>query len=165
MSMLKIYTDGACSNNPGPGGWGAIFTGRRKLRTISGHALSTTNNRMELLAVIKAYNYVYKNLSKIKTRDIVLYSDSAYVVNAINNNWLDSWVRNKWRTSKGGYVKNTDLWTEYVIIRRKLHNKGVNIKLVKVKGHSGDTYNEYVDKVAREQVMVARQHLDNLGGE
>lgn len=159
MNKIKIYTDGACSNNPGPGGWGVVFTGNKKLKVLSGYDICTTNNRMELIAVAKAFRYVYKHFKEYKNKEIVLYSDSAYVVNAINNKWLFSWRKNNWKTSKGLPVKNADLWLKYLKYNTLLHKKHISIKLIKVKGHSGDTYNEYVDGVAKEQVNIAREHL------
>lgn len=163
MNKIKIYTDGACSNNPGPGGWGVVFTGEKKLKILSGYAVCTTNNRMELLAVIEAYKCIYKHIKRFRRIDVVeIYSDSAYVVNAINNNWLHTWSKKDWKTSKGSPVKNKDLWKEYIkynmLIQKELH---IVIKIIKVKGHSGDTYNEYVDGVAKEQVNIAREHLVN----
>lgn len=165
--ILRVYTDGACSNNPGPGGWGAVFTGTKSLKTLEGFEVETTNNRMELTAVVETLEYVYRFGGKCKTKGIVLLeviSDSAYVVNAITNRWLESWRINGWQTSRGGEVKNTDLWQRFLKVRALLESKyDIRVKFIKVKGHSGDTYNEYVDGVAKAQVMKAREYLDNGG--
>lgn len=159
MNKIKIYTDGACSNNPGPGGWGVVFTGEEKLRVLAGYDVCTTNNRMELLAVVKAFQYVYRHSLNYEGV-LELYSDSAYVVNAINNNWLTSWRFNDWKTSKGSPVKNADFWKMYIKYSTLLkRDTNVVIKIIKVKGHAGDTYNEYVDGIAKEQVSLARQYI------
>ena len=103
MQQITIYTDGACSGNPGAGGWGAILIYKDYLKEISGAEKETTNNRMELLAVIKALSLLKKE------QDVVLYSDSAYVVNAFNQKWIDSWTSNGWKTSGRKPVPNKDL--------------------------------------------------------
>lgn len=153
---VRIFTDGACSENPGPGGWAAVFNSDSKCKTISGNEKMTTNNRMELMAVIQAYSKV---LSKAQNEDteFELYSDSAYVVNSINNGWIDKWQRNNWKTTKNDDVKNRDLWEKLAYMRNKARSLGVYIKIIKIKGHAGNTFNELVDKLAKEESMKAKE--------
>ena len=156
---IRIYTDGACSENPGPGGWAAVFNTESKCLTISGNEIETTNNRMELRAVIEAY----KKISKAKaTNDFEIFSDSAYVVNAINNKWIESWKRNNWKTAKGDEVKNKDLWEELIKIREDVCSKGICVVIFKIKGHAGNTFNEMVDKLAKEESMKAKEYVGEL---
>lgn len=157
MAKIKIYTDGACSNNPGPGGWGVVLTGTKDIKVLSGFMPNTTNNRMELRAVIEAMRHILSN--KDDFDDVEIYSDSAYVVNAVNNNWVLSWKKNNWRTSKGSSVKNRKMWEVYIGYEKSLRDAGIKCKLIKVKGHNGDTYNEYVDGVARNEVNKARLYI------
>lgn len=154
---VRIFTDGACSENPGPGGWAAVFNSESKCRTISGNEELTTNNRMELRAVIETYK---KIVNKKKHRPDVqydIYSDSAYVVNTINNQWIEAWKKNNWQTTKREDVKNKDLWEEFDELRTKAKELGIYITLNKVKGHSGNTFNELVDKLARAESMKAKE--------
>ena len=166
MNKVKVYTDGACSNNPGPGGWGVVFTGTEEPKVLSGFKPKTTNNKMELRAVVEAMNYIVCNRSDFENVDVEIYSDSAYVVNAINNKWVDTWKKNKWKTSKGSAVKNKGLWELYIALNEKLNRFGINFIIIKVKGHSGDTYNEYVDGVAKNEVNNARLYIaTKMGGD
>lgn len=154
---IRIFTDGACSENPGPGGWAVVFNSESKCRTISGNEELTTNNRMELRAVIETYK---KIVNKKKHRPDVqydIYSDSAYVVNTINNQWIEAWKKNNWQTTKREDVKNKDLWEEFDELRTKAKELGIYITLNKVKGHSGNTFNELVDKLARAESMKAKE--------
>jgi ribonuclease HI len=148
---IRIFTDGACSGNPGPGGWAAIILFSDNHVELVGCNKDTTNNRMELTAVIKAIEYVRSN--KITTK-VDIYSDSAYVVNAVNKGWLKKWQGNGWRTNAGSEVKNMDLWEIFLKLLNK--NKKRNINFVKVKGHSGHIHNERVDDLAREQSELAK---------
>ncbi len=137
MKEVTVYTDGACSGNPGKGGWGAVlmFNGHKK--EISGAENNTTNNRMELLAVIKA-------LEKLKEPCIVkLYSDSAYVVNAFNQGWIESWQKNNFRGSDKKEIKNLDLWQKLINLTN-IHK----VTFIKVKGHADNEYNNRCDKLA-----------------
>lgn len=155
---IRIFTDGACSENPGPGGWAAVFNTENKCTTIQGHEQLTTNNRMELKAVVESFK---KILSK-KIRDDIefeLYSDSAYVVNAINNKWVDKWQQNSWKTTKQDDVKNRDLWEELCFVKNKARLFGAYIKVIKIKGHAGNTFNELVDKLAKEETLKAKEEL------
>lgn len=160
--MIKIYTDGACSDNPGPGGWAAVFPLSTYIEDIRGNEKQTTNNRMELKAVVKAFEWIKDKHRKkeneiIKETKIELYSDSAYVINSITKNWLEVWKVNGWKTTKGDDVKNRDLWEEFYNVRKYLRRFGYTIEFVKVKGHSGNTFNEMVDKLARQQSELARE--------
>lgn len=134
---ITIYTDGACKGNPGPGGWAAILIAGKTEREISGAESDTTNNRMELQAVIEAL--------KCLTRpcDIKLYTDSKYVCNAFLQNWISNWLKRGWTTSAGKPVKNKDLWEELISL-----TKPHNITWFWVKGHSGNKYNERCDELA-----------------
>ena len=135
MYDVTIYTDGACSGNPGAGGWGAILMCGDHSKQISGGDAETTNNRMELTAVIEAL-LALKSPSRV-----TLYSDSAYVVNAFNQNWLTNWQNSAWRTSGRKPVQNKDLWLKLIELT-KIHK----VKFVKVKGHSDNTFNNECEK-------------------
>ena len=136
-----IYTDGACSGNPGPGGWGAIILNEKKeLHNISGKTKDTTNNRMELMAPIMA-------LKKIKSNsDVVIFTDSTYVKNGITD-WIKKWEKNGWKNSNKKTVKNKDLWI-------KLNNLCSENKVIWkwVKGHSTNKYNNLADKLATQAI-------------
>ena len=137
---VDIYTDGACSGNPGKGGYCAILKYGENEKIISGYEENTTNNRMELLAVIKG-------LEGLNTPcKVNLYSDSNYVVNAFNEGWIYSWQLNGWKTSSKKEVKNIDLW-EILLNKLKEHD----VKFIKVKGHADNPYNNKCDKIAVEQ--------------
>lgn len=157
---VRIFTDGACSENPGPGGWAAVFNAANSCRTISGNERLTTNNRMELRAVVEVFKKIVRmeiNKSKNAHHEYDIFSDSAYVVNTINNNWLEVWQKNNWQTTKREDVKNKDLWEEFNALRLKAEGLGICITLNKIKGHSGNTFNELVDKLAREESIKARE--------
>lgn len=152
---VRIFTDGACSENPGPGGWAAVFNTESKCYYISGNEIETTNNRMELKAVIEAFRNI---LEKAKvTNKFEIFSDSAYVVNAINNHWIEVWQKNNWKTTKGDDVKNRDLWEEFSKVRKEVLKRGINVTIIKIKGHAGNSFNELVDKIAREESMKAKE--------
>ena len=139
MKRVEIFTDGACSGNPGAGGWGAILRYNQVEKELSGGEPETTNNRMELTAVISA-------LSALKEPcNITLYTDSRYVMDGVLQ-WLPNWKQNGWKTSnKKSPVKNVDLWQELDTLLQK-HN----IRWIWVKGHNGHEENERVDKLARD---------------
>jgi ribonuclease HI len=139
MKEIIIYTDGACSGNPGPGGWGAVLLFKEQQKEIRGGENETTNQRMELKAVIEALRSL-----KVTGWDVRIFSDSAYVVNAFDQHWLDNWQRNGWRNSKKEPVANQDLWRELLQLAER--NR---VKLMKVKGHAGHVYNERCDELAR----------------
>ena len=136
MKEVTIYTDGACSGNPGPGGWGAILRYGSAVKEMSGGDPETTNNRMELTGVITA-------LSALKEPcHVTLYTDSQYVESAVNLGWLESWQRRGWRR-KGGEVKNPDLW-QALIPLLETHD----VTFVWVKGHAENEYNNRCDELA-----------------
>ena len=137
MKKVNIYTDGACRGNPGHGGWGAVLVYGSIEKELSGGEPNTTNNRMELSAVIAA-------LSALKEPcEVTLTTDSQYVVNAIEKGWLDNWLKNNWRKSDRGEVLNVDLWRELLVLL-DTHT----VSFVWVKGHNGHPYNERCDKLA-----------------
>jgi ribonuclease HI len=137
MKKVEIYTDGACSGNPGKGGFASILIYKGVEKVISGSEALTTNNRMELIAVIKGLKALKEPC------EVDLYSDSAYVINAINENWLNDWKNNNWKTSNKKSVKNIELWQELDQLI-KVHK----VKFIKVKGHSDNEYNNRCDKIA-----------------
>lgn len=139
---ICIYTDGACSGNPGPGGWGAVLIYGENIKEISGGEKDTTNQRMELLAVIKALEAL-----KVTGWDVTVYSDSAYIVNAFKEDWIGNWEKNGWKNSKKEAVANQDLWKRLLALM-ELNN----VKIEKVKGHSGDFWNERCDELARKAI-------------
>lgn len=138
MKHVDIYTDGSCKSNPGPGGWCAILVYRGKEKQISGGDGNTTNNRMELTAVIEA-------LSALKEPcEVTLISDSKYVLDALINGWAKAWQANGWRKSDKSAALNTDLW-EKLLSEVEKHK----IDYMWVKGHAGHPYNERCDKAAQ----------------
>ena len=158
---LRIFTDGACSNNPGPGGWASIFNMSHGSKVLKGYEINTTNNRMELMAVVKTLEkLLIKNFYDCDTVEI--HSDSAYVVNAINNDWMSKWKKNGWTTSKGDAVKNRDLWEDFATLYEAVKEANIDMVFKKVKGHSGNTFNEMADEVARGQAILARKSYMNI---
>ena len=135
--MIKIYTDGSCLNNPGNGGWAAIININGEVKKISGSVKDTTNNKMELMAPIKALQEVKGN------EQIEIYTDSQYVKLGITD-WIHKWIKNNWQTSKKESVKNKELWIQ-------LHelNNLYNVKWIWVKAHAGNVLNEEVDLLAK----------------
>ena len=140
LSQVTIYTDGACSGNPGPGGWGAILSSGGRSREISGGEAHTTNNRMELMAVIKSLELLTRPC------DVELYSDSAYVVNAFTQGWIEKWQRTGWTNSAKKEVANKDLWIALIELC-KIHK----VTFKKVKGHADNEFNNRCDELAVEQ--------------
>ena len=135
--VVEIYTDGACSGNPGAGGWAAVLLYKEHKREIFGAEEQTTNNRMELTAIIKG-------LQMLKEPCIVtVYSDSAYSVDPFLKNWIEGWVMRGWRTAGKDDVKNVDLWKELLSLM-KIHE----VTYVKVKGHADNELNNRCDKLA-----------------
>lgn len=157
MGRIRIFTDGACSENPGPGGWAAVFNLPSKCKTISGNENPTTNNRMELRAVIEAFKLILKKAKDETETQYDIFSDSAYVVNSINNKWIDAWQKNGWKTTKNEDIKNKDLWEELNYLRNQARSRGIYITLNKVKGHAGNAFNELVDKLAKEEAAKAKE--------
>ncbi|NLB52734.1 MAG: ribonuclease HI [Syntrophomonadaceae bacterium] len=142
MQKIIIYTDGACSGNPGPGGWGAVLMSGSNKKEISGADPQTTNQRMELMAVVAALKAL-----KVTGWEVEVYSDSAYLVNAFGQKWLDKWQQNGWKNSKKEEVANQDLWKELLDLTSR--NR---VTMKKVKGHAGDEYNERCDQLARQAI-------------
>ncbi|TCS96832.1 ribonuclease HI [Hazenella coriacea] len=141
MKQVVIYTDGACSNNPGPGGWAAVLLYGSHRKEISGGEANTTNNRMELTAVIES-------LRGLKESCVVkLHSDSAYIVNCFKQKWYVNWEKNGWKTSSKKPVENKDLWQE--LLRQVERHQ---VEFIKVKGHSDVELNNRCDELARAAV-------------
>lgn len=142
---IVIYTDGGCSGNPGPGGWGNVILADGKEIPQSGGEHLTTNNRMELTAVIQALTEVLGN-AQFAGRQITVCTDSQYVKNGITT-WIKNWKKNNWKTAGRQPVKNQDLWTILDSLASKL-----NIQWNWVKGHAGIKYNEMCDSLCQEQI-------------
>ena len=136
-----IYTDGACSGNPGPGGWGAILMYKDAKKEISGGMKETTNNIMEITAVVEALKCL-----KVES-NVQVYSDSAYTVNAFKQGWIYNWMKNGWKTSNGAAVKNKELWQELYALTKK-HK----VEFIKVKGHADNEFNNRCDEMARNEI-------------
>lgn len=139
---VNIYTDGACSGNPGVGGFGTVLVytdsnGNKHEKELSEGYESTTNNRMELMAVISGLEALNKPC------EVTVYSDSKYVVDAFNNNWVEGWIKKGWKTAGKAPVKNVDLW-QRLIKAKEPHE----VEFVWVKGHAGHEYNERCDTLA-----------------
>ena len=140
--MIEIYTDGSCLENPGNGGWAAIIKINENKKKISGSEKNTTNNRMELLATINALKSINSD------EEINIYTDSQYVKLGITE-WINTWVKNNWKTSKKEDVKNKDLWTELYNLNRTL-----KVKWVWIKAHAGNPLNEEVDLLAKKAARL-----------
>ncbi len=138
MNKITIYTDGACSGNPGPGGYAAVLLYKEHEKVISGGELETTNNRMELKAVIEGLKAIKNNELPVE-----VYTDSTYVQKGITE-WIENWKKKNWKK-----VKNIDLWQEL----DKQKSRFKSIKFFHVKGHSGNIYNEKCDEIARQQIQ------------
>ena len=137
MKEVKLYTDGACSGNPGPGGWGAILVYGSHEKCLSGGEAHTTNNRMELTAVIEGLKALKETCS------VEVVSDSAYVVNAFEKGWIKTWMKNGWRNSQKKPVPNKDLWN---LLLLQLDRHAVSFTWIQ--GHAGHPYNERCDSMA-----------------
>jgi ribonuclease HI len=137
LPTVILYTDGACSGNPGPGGWGALLLWNGKEKELTGGAKNTTNNRMEMMAVIKGLKAL-KRPCKVK-----IHSDSALIVNTFKKGWIDDWQKRGWKKSNKKPVENQDLWEE--MLKAMSSHK---IEWIKVKGHADNMLNNRVDKLA-----------------
>ena len=146
MKEVTIYTDGACSGNPGPGGWGAVLMYGEHRKEISCGDAHTTNNRMELTGPIEALELL-KQPCKVR-----LYSDSAYLVNAFNQHWIANWQRNGWQTSQKKPVENKELWQRLLELCRT-HD----VEFIKVKGHADNAENNRCDELARAAIAKYRR--------
>ena len=146
MKTVEIYTDGACSGNPGEGGWGAVLKYGSSEKVMSGYEAMTTNNKMELQAAIEALR------SLKEPCEVNLYSDSAYLINGFEKDWIGKWKRNGWRNSGKDEVKNMDQWKELDRLN-SIHA----IRWIKVKGHSDNEYNNRCDKLATGEIKKHRE--------
>ena len=145
---VNIYTDGACSGNPGPGGWGCILEFGPHIKEMSGFMAGTTNNRMELTAIIQG-------LKMLKEPCVVtIYSDSAYSVEPFLKGWINGWIMKGWRTSSKDEVKNVDLWKELLSLMQ-IHE----VSYVKVKGHADNELNNRCDALARGAIKELQKTL------
>ncbi len=143
--MKILYTDGACSGNPGPGGWGVVIVQDGKVEELSGGELDTTNNRMEMRAVIEAMRTLRKGES------VELWTDSQYVQKGVTE-WVSGWKKRGWRTAGGQAVKNKDLWQEILHIA-----EGLNVRWLWLKGHAGHQWNEKADSLARAAIDAIKK--------
>ena len=141
MKKVTIYTDGACSGNPGNGGWGAVLFYKDIKREISGFEENTTNNKMELTAAIKAIDMLKEPC------EIELYSDSAYLINAFNQDWITNWQMNGFRNASKKPVQNVELWQQLIEF-----NNTHKITWIKVKGHADNEYNNRCDQLATGEI-------------
>jgi len=146
MDNIILYTDGACSGNPGPGGWGAVLIFNGIEKELSGANPNTTNNVMEITAVIEGLKALKRPCN------VNIYSDSAYVVNCFEKNWINNWIKNNWVNSKKEPVKNKELWLELYNLT-KIHKVTFN----KVKGHSNVKYNNRCDELARNAILTIQK--------
>lgn len=150
LKKVDLYTDGACSQNgTWIGGYGAVLLYGQYKKEISGFKDNTTNNQMEILAVIEGLKALKEKV------DLTIYTDSAYVCNAFENNWVGSWQNNGWKNSQNKPVSNKELWLELISLLRN-HN----VKWVKVKGHADNEYNNRCDFLATEQIKIRTKELD-----
>ena len=149
MKKVTIYTDGACSGNPGVGGWAAVLIYNGTKKEISGYDKSTTNNRMELFAVIQALRCLNQSC------DVDICTDSQYIADAFNKDWLAAWQQGGWKTASKSPVKNVDLWKAllYEVNKHK-------VQFVKVKGHADVELNERCDELARGEVDRYKKIID-----
>lgn len=141
MKKVILYTDGACSGNPGVGGWGAVLIYKGSEKRFSGAFAETTNNRMEITAVIEGLKALKEPC------EVEVYSDSAYTVNAFENGWIYAWLRNGFKKSDNKPVLNEDLWRELVSLT-EIHK----VRFIKVKGHADNEYNNICDKLATDAI-------------
>lgn len=157
--ILKVYTDGSCSSNPGPGGYAFVIVSPRDnvLLRVSGFSLMTTNNQMELKAIVSTLKHLEVNPAfNAKENDIQIYSDSAYCVNSLVQGWLKNWKKFNWKTRKGEEIKNLELWKELDGVLCKMRAK---VEFFKVKGHSGNKYNELANDLAQNATKRALERL------
>jgi ribonuclease HI len=146
IKSIQIFSDGACSGNPGPGGWGAILRYKNNEKEISGGQRNTTNNQMELMAVISALETLKEPCQ------VEIFTDSQYIANAFNKGWLAAWQKNGWRTSGKKPVKNKELW-ERLVVQAEKHE----LQWSWIRGHSGHPENERCDQLA----VAAREKVVN----
>lgn len=149
MKEVTIYTDGACSGNPGPGGWAAVLCYGEHKKEMSGHMPGTTNNRMEIFAAIEG-------LAALKEAcKVTVCSDSAYLVNAFEQGWIENWQRNGWKNAAKKPVENQDLW---MILMMTMKKRGHEVRFVKVPGHADNELNNRCDVLAKAAIQA---YLEN----
>ena len=148
MKQVELYTDGACSGNPGPGGYGIVLRYKGIEKEFSGYADNTTNNRMEITAVIEGFKLLKEPC------EVTVYSDSAYTLNAFLQGWIENWQQNNWRTANKKPVLNLDLWQELLSIIEQ-HK----VTWVKVKGHADNELNNRCDALARKQIELNTKQI------
>lgn len=144
---IDLYTDGACSGNPGPGGWGYVLLCKIKDKRMSGYEENTTNNRMELMAVIEGIKAIKKPCN------LTIYTDSAYVYNAFTQGWIENWLQNGFKNAQKKSVANKELWLELLSLLEK-HN----VTWVKVKGHTDNYYNNICDELATGEIKKNKKN-------
>lgn len=149
MKEIELYTDGACSGNPGVGGYGIVLIYGNYIKEYSGYNENTTNNQMEITAVIEGLKKV-KEICKIN-----IYTDSAYTMNAFSEGWIDNWIQNNWKNANKKPVKNKELWLELIDLLSK-HE----VVWHKVKGHADNFYNNRCDELARAAIALCNEKLD-----
>ena len=147
MKEVILYTDVACSGNPGPGGWGAVLMYQQHTKELSGYEPQTTNNRMEITAVIRGLEALKEACS------VEIYTDSAYVFNAFDKRWIQNWRANGWKTSTKRDVENQDLWKRLFALTQK-HQ----VRFHKVKGHADNSYNNRCDELATAMIRKNQAH-------
>jgi len=158
-NKLILHSDGACSGNPGPGGWGVIISFQGTTRMRSGFEPEATNNKMELLAMARGLQIAVK-VAKVGHADCIeAFSDSAYLINGINNGWVFKWAKNGWKTKEDKDVKNQAEWA----IILDIINRNSRITFRKVKGHDKSAYNNIVDSLARTAVQT-HGGIDSIEG-
>nr|DAV38424.1 MAG TPA: ribonuclease HI [Caudoviricetes sp.] len=160
MEKIEVYTDGACSGNPGNGGYAfIILKGEKEILKLSGSQENATNNYMELKAIVRAIEHVISELGSIPTKnkiEVFIHSDSAYCINPVEKGWIKFWESNGWISRTGEPIKNLELWIK---LNSLLKHRKFKFKFVKVKGHSGDRYNEMVDKAAKNAINRLNREL------
>lgn len=156
MNKIRIFTDGACSVQEKIGGYAFVICKSDCQEVISGSELNTTNNRMELIAVIKSLIHVLKTNNEW-IDCIQIMSDSAYVINAINMGWLENWKRNYFYTSDNKQIKNVDLWKELNKLIKIIKSYDIKLEFIKVKGHDGNEFNELCDKAAKNEIKKLKE--------
>ena len=150
MKKIILYTDGACSGNPGPGGWGCVLDYNGILKEMSGYCENTTNNQMEMLAIIEGLKALKEPC------EVDIYSDSAYVVNAFVEDWITYWLMHGWKTSSKKEVKNIDLWQELLNLLQ-VHK----VRWHKVKGHADNERNNRCDYLATHEIEINTKKTEN----
>lgn len=153
INTLHIWTDGACSGNPGPGGYSSVIIGASVIEYRAGYSEYTTNNRMELSGVLSALDMALLNIKLGAYKNAIIHTDSKYIENAINCGWLKKWVRKDF-----GGIKNSDLWKEISLL---LHQSD-NISIEWVKGHSGIDGNTIADELATEALLIKRSSTGSI---